>query len=87
MAHTKKRIITVLALESLLIGQLCAKPSVMAPGSQFAHVAFTFQEECERKGGGGIEYLPPPTNTSLYLLGLEGETPLSVKYNSSVERR
>lgn len=79
MAHTKKRIIAVLALESLLIGQLCAKPSVMAPGSKFAHLAFTFQEECERKGGGGNVYLPPPTNTFLYFHGLEGETPLSMK--------
>lgn len=59
VAHTKKRIIAVLALGSLLIGQLCAKPSVTAPGSEFAHVAFTFQEECERKGGEGIEYLSP----------------------------
>lgn len=60
VAHTKKCIIAVLALESLLIGQLCAKPSVTAPGSEFAHVAFTFQEECERKGGGALSISPLP---------------------------
>lgn len=46
----------------------------MAPGSQFANVAFTFQEECERKGGVSISPAPP-ANTFLYRLGLEGETP------------
>lgn len=66
MAHTKKLVIAILAQESLFTGQLCAKPSVMAPGSQFANVAFTFQEECERKWGGG-KYLPRPSCKYLFI--------------------
>jgi hypothetical protein len=65
----------------------------MAPGSQFANVAFTFQE-WEGERGGSVEHSPNAhthththTHTFLPSLGLGEETPLLMKSNSTEERR
>lgn len=61
------------------------KPSVTAPGFPgVADKTFTFQEEPRgRKGGKSLSLLG--ANTFLYCLG--GEALLTVKSNSSIERR